>query len=88
MRPWKHSRLVSNLLIVAQCGWEFQDFSVIQILREINFGESRSSKTANFCNFRDCGFFYFGKFQSSKLQKLENQNSEPLNMLKLQILHF
>ena len=28
--------------------WKFQDFSVIQILREINFGESRSSKTAVF----------------------------------------
>ena len=27
---------------------KFQDFSVIQILREINFGESRSSKIAIF----------------------------------------
>ena len=26
--------------------WKFQDFSVNQILREINFEESRSSKTA------------------------------------------
>ena len=26
--------------------WKFHDFSVIQILREINFGESRSSITA------------------------------------------
>ena len=28
--------------------WKFENFSVIQILREINFGESRSSKTAVF----------------------------------------
>ena len=28
--------------------WKFQDFYVIQILREINFGESRSSKTVIF----------------------------------------
>ena len=28
--------------------WKFHDFSVIQILREINIGESRSSKTAIF----------------------------------------
>ena len=28
----------------------FQDFSVIQILREINFGESESSRTAIFAN--------------------------------------
>ena len=27
--------------------WKFQDFSVTLILREINFGESRSSKIAN-----------------------------------------
>ena len=34
----------SGLLTV----WKFHDFSVIQILREINFGESRSSKTVKF----------------------------------------
>ena len=28
--------------------WKFENFSVIPILREINFGESRSSKTAVF----------------------------------------
>ena len=31
--------------------WKFQDFSVIQILREINFGESRSYQTAVFALF-------------------------------------
>ena len=31
---------------LSQTAWKFQDFCVIQILREINFGESRSSKTA------------------------------------------
>ena len=30
--------------------WNCQDFSVIQILREVNFEESRSSKTAFFAN--------------------------------------
>ena len=28
--------------------WKFQDFSVIQILREINFGKGRGPKTAFF----------------------------------------
>ena len=32
--------------------WKLQDFSVIQILREINFGENRSAKTAGFGHFR------------------------------------
>ena len=31
--------------------WKFQDFSVIQILREIKFGESRSPKMVIFCHF-------------------------------------
>ena len=31
--------------------WKFQDFSVTQILREINYGESRKSKTAVFAIF-------------------------------------
>ena len=37
--------------------WKFQDFSVIQILREISFGESRrSSKTAFFAIFVTLNF--------------------------------
>ena len=28
--------------------WKFHDFTIAQILREINFGESRSSKTVIF----------------------------------------
>ena len=69
---------------------KFQDFSVIQILCEINFGESRSSKTAVFDIFGALNKFYqFGKFQPSKSAKIhKRQNSEPLNVLKWQILHF
>ena len=36
--------------------WTFQDFSVIQNLREINFGESRSSKNCCICSFRGSEF--------------------------------
>ena len=32
--------------------WKFRDYSITQILREINFGGSRSSKSAIFFNFR------------------------------------
>ena len=31
--------------------WKFQDFSVIQILREISFGKCRRAKTAVFAIF-------------------------------------
>ena len=61
--------------------WKCQDFSVIQILREINFGESRSSETAIFRNFRgSLNFAYLLAFKSEK--NLKNQNSEPVNVLK------
>ena len=63
---------------------EFQDFSISQILCEINFWDSRSSKTAVFAIFaKDCEFCSFGKFQPLKIARIhENQNSEPLNVLK------
>ena len=48
--------------------WKYQDFSVIQILREINLGESRCSETAVFAilgarNFVDLVNFAFQKGQ-------------------------
>ena len=36
-------REVSNFTV-----WKFHDFSITQILREINFGDSRSAKSAMF----------------------------------------
>ena len=38
----------NNIAILLFTVWKFQDFSVMQILREINFGESRSPKSAVF----------------------------------------
>ena len=58
--------------------WKFQNFSVIQNLREINFGESRSSKTAVFGIFGPLSFVHLVKVQ----EFIQNQNSEPQNMLK------
>ena len=51
--------------------WKMQYFSVIQILREINFHQSRSSQTANwhFGNFRGSEILVFGKFQPLKIAK-------------------
>ena len=48
--------------------WKFQDFSVAQILREINFGESRSSKTAIFAILRPANFVHLVKFRLQKVQ--------------------
>ena len=40
--------------------WEFQDFSItVQILREINFGDSRSAKIAIFKQDLNFDFYEF-----------------------------
>ena len=44
---WREVSVSSSLLTV----WKFQDFSALQILREINFRECKRSKTAFFVIF-------------------------------------
>ena len=61
-------------------GWEFQDYSVTRILREITFGEYLM-KFLEILNF-----VTWVNFSFPKLQNLINQNSEPLNVLRWQIL--
>ena len=51
---WFYHLLVKRHLYIKRYRvtvWKFHDFSVIQILREINFGESWGSKTAIFAIF-------------------------------------
>ena len=50
--------------------WKFQDFSVIHILREIKFGESRSPKTAICAIFGDVKFVNLVTFSLQKVLKL------------------
>ena len=49
---------------------KFQDFSVIQILREISFGESRSSETAVLTMFSALNFVHLVIFSLQKVQNL------------------
>ena len=61
--------------------WKFQDFSITQILREINFWDSRSAKTAIFSILGAVNFVNLVNFSLQKVQKfIKNQNSEPLNV--------
>ena len=48
---------------------KWQDFSVTQILREINFGESRSPKTAFFTILKALYFVNLVNFSIQKVQK-------------------
>ena len=73
--------------------WKFYDFSVTQILREINFGETRSSKNAvyailgalefaNLAILRAHIFAYLVNFSLQKSAKIQEiQNSEHLNLI-------
>ena len=49
--------------------WKFQDFSITQILREINFGEIRSAKTAVFAIFGTLNFVNLVNYSLQKVQK-------------------
>ena len=74
-----------NSLHVAECrmprkvqnnlhGVEISRFSVLQILREINFREYRSPKTAVFANFGGSEFGYFGRFEPLKNGKIHKKS--------------
>ena len=41
---------------VTHTEWKFHDFSIIQILREINFGDSRSEKSATLTHLEALNF--------------------------------
>ena len=61
--------------------WKLQVFSIIHILREINFEEFRSSKSAVFCNFRGSEIDSFVNFSLQKCAKIhENQIPAPQNV--------
>ena len=79
--------------------WKFKDFSVIQILRETNFGDSKSAKSAinthledlnlafyEFLHFLEAGIYQINKIQSPKMAKtavLELQSSPKLISRKI-----
>ena len=52
--------------------WKFQDFSVTQILREINFGVSRISKVAVFAILGALNFISLVILHLQKRQKFKN----------------
>ena len=66
--------------------WKFQYFSLTQILREINFEDSRNAKIAVFALLVSVDFVHLIKIRKIGAKIHENQISEPLNVLKWQIL--
>ena len=58
---------------VLQTVWKFYNFSIIQILREINFGESRGSEFQCLCIFAlfETEINQIVKIQAPKIEKTE-----------------
>ena len=60
--------------------WIYQDFSVIQILREIKIGESRNPKIAIFAILEALDFVSLVNFSLQKVQKLVRIKIQSLQM--------
>ena len=63
--------------------WKFHDFSIPQILREINFGDSRNAKSAIEAYFEDLNvdFYAFLHFLKYEIHQI-NQIQTPWNCKK------
>ena len=59
-------RSVNSLFKTENFLWKFHDFSIAQILREINFGDSRSAKSALLTHFEalNIEFLHFLKAEN------------------------
>ena len=55
--------------------WKFQTFPAIQILREINFGESKNAKNCHFNNFRGSQIRNIAKMKVQSLENCQNDSS-------------
>ena len=65
-----------------------QDISVIQILREINFGVLRSSKTAVFDIIETLKMVNLVNFSLQNVQKVTKLQIRVSNWVKMGVLHF
>ena len=71
--------------------WKFHDFSITEILREINFGGSRSAKSAiskhlEALNFDFCEFLHFLKAEIDQFNKF--RATKIVNIAVLELLDF
>ena len=66
--------------------WKFQDFSVIQILCEINFGESRTLKSATFAALNFFNLVLVVAFKKCKNSKSKFRPSKCAKMADFALL--
>ena len=61
--------------------WKFHDFSITQILREINVEDSRIAKSEILTHLEALNFDFCAFLHLPKTEIHQNQNSETLNVL-------
>ena len=77
--PLDYSKSVKLIGILdSKAQWKFQKFTVTQIFREINFGESRNPTIAVFAFFRALIFDNLVNFSLQKVQKFINVKIQSL----------
>ena len=68
--------------------WKFHDFSITQILREINFSDCSSAKSTILTHL-EALIFYIDEFLHFLRPKIDQyKNSEPLKLQKWQFFNF
>ena len=87
MKQLIHKLFITLLLIVLQLFsttlWNFHDFSVIQILHEINFGDCRSAKSAISAHWEALNFDFLWNFAIFERWSLNNLHSWKLISCKI-----
>ena len=68
--------------------WKFVDFSVSEILREINFGEFKVIKVVILTLSEALNFDFWDISAIQNLKNPQNQNSVPLKIVKIAVFRF
>ena len=68
--------------------WKFRNFAIFQILREINFGDSRSAKSAIWTHlealkFAFYEFFHFLNVEINRINKIQSPTNDKKADLEL-----
>ena len=66
--------------------WKFHDFTVTQILREINFRDYRSVKSANFVISEALNFDFYEFLHFLKIEIYKNNQFRALKIAKTAVL--
>ena len=86
--PFRRKNEGENRYLIKDTMWKLQNFSVIQIIREIKIGQSTVSKVAIFRHLQALNFDFLWNlafFEGSNSPNEQNSDSEPIKWQKVAI---